>query len=99
MTSDSLHSIYAGSDACADIQGTIWGYEEEMVDAAVDETERRLFRLRTLEGLPVEVAHGAGWREALGKFASEGLVVADGAAYRLTERGTEVCDSILAELA
>ena len=73
--------------------------EEEEVDAAADEKERRLFRLRTLEGLPVEVAHGAGWREALGKFASEGLVVADGAAYRLTERGTEVCDSILAELA
>ena len=36
--------------------------------------------------------------ETLEKYAKEGLLEKNGEVYRLTERGTEVCDSILAEL-
>ena len=36
--------------------------------------------------------------EILEKYVKEGLLAKNGEVYRLTERGTEVCDSILAEL-
>ena len=36
--------------------------------------------------------------ETLEKYVKEGLLEKNGEVYRLTERGTEVCDSILAEL-
>ena len=74
---------------------------------------RVIFRLRLLkegfspskatEDFP-ELAPRAGeWRETLDRFASEGLLTAvasggDSPTYRLTPRGTEVCDTILAEL-
>ena len=39
------------------------------------------------------------WRPALDRFVAEGLLAKIGeSVYRLTERGTEVCDSILEEL-
>ena len=39
------------------------------------------------------------WTEALDRFAAEGLLtVFEENSYRLTKRGTEVCDTILAEL-
>ena len=74
---------------------------------------RVIFRLRLLkEGLSPDAAAAdfpelaprvAEWRETLDRFAGEGLLdvsLPDGASptYRLTPRGTEVCDSILAEL-
>ena len=66
------------------------------VTAEEDEKERRLFRLRTIEGL--DVSNHPEWIPALEKFAVEKLLEKCGDIYRLTERGTEVCDSILAEL-
>ena len=39
------------------------------------------------------------WRPTLDRFVAEGLLVKVGeSVYRLTERGTEVCDAILEEL-
>ena len=67
-----------------------------MVTPLADEKERRLFRLRTREGLD-PTGHPE-WLPALEAFATEGLLTAEDPIYRLTERGTEVCDSILAEL-
>ena len=68
----------------------------ETVSPEQDETERRIFRLRTTEG--IDASGRPGWARALDGFADKGLVTKDGAVYRLTERGTEVCDSILLAL-
>lgn len=69
----------------------------ERVDQERDAVERTIFRLRTREGM--DASGRPGWSDALGRFVSEGLLVRTGnGAYRLTCRGTEVCDSILAEL-
>ena len=68
----------------------------ETVESAEDATERRIFRLRTRYGLDAEGRED--WTPALGRFVSEGLLTREGETYRLTARGTEVCDAILAEL-
>ena len=70
---------------------------EETSSEEFDDKERRLFRLRTREGL--DAAGHPEWRETLEKFVDEELLVRDGDVYRLTSRGTEVCDAILSELA
>jgi len=70
--------------------------ESETVSEESDRKERSIFRLRTRLGL--DTSDKPEWRAALDKFASEGLLEKRGTLYRLTERGTEVCDSILAEL-
>ena len=67
------------------------------VSSDFDLRERRLFRLRTREGL--DASDRPEWRETLDRFAAGGLLSRDGGLYRLTPRGTEVCDSILEELA
>ena len=72
------------------------GVEESTVDKAEDFKERRLFRLRTREGL--DATGCPDWVSRLDAFVAEGLLTKDGLVYRLTDRGTEVCDSILAEL-
>lgn len=74
---------------------------------------RVIFRLRLLkEGLnpamaanefPELASRVPDWVSTLDRFASEGLLSAEPSrtgspTYRLTERGTEVCDTILAEL-
>lgn len=74
---------------------------------------RVIFRLRLLkEGLnpamaadefPELAPRVPGWVSTLDRFASEGLLSSEPShtgspTYRLTERGTEVCDAILAEL-
>ena len=66
------------------------------VSSSADATERCLFRLRTREGL--DAAGRPEWRTVLDRFAAEGLLSRDGDTYRLTLRGTEVCDTILEEL-
>lgn len=66
------------------------------VDAAVDRKERALFRLRTCDGL--DIAAFPEWAEPLDAFCAQGLLSRSSTVYRLTERGTEVCDTILAEL-
>lgn len=69
---------------------------EETVTPEQDALERRIFRLRTREGL--DATGYPAWGQALGKFCETGLLTKDGEIYRLTARGMEVCDSILAEL-
>lgn len=70
---------------------------------------RVIFRLRLLkEGFSPEKAaidfpelapRVDEWTETLDRFAAEGLLTVFGEnSYRLTKRGTEVCDTILAEL-
>ena len=62
-----------------------------------DLRERTLFRLRTREG--IDTARFPEWRRTLDGFAAKGLVSKSSpTVYTLTPRGTEVCDSILAEL-
>jgi len=90
-----------GEGACGRIGlvrtvGTKVGVEESTVTAAEDATERRIFRLRTREGLDAEGRPD--WIESLSRFVNEGLLTHDNEVYRLTARGTEVCDAILAEL-
>ena len=70
--------------------------ETETVTPQSDDTERRIFRLRTREGL--DASGRPEWRPALDRFAGEGLLAREGDVYRLTPRGTEVCDSILVEM-
>lgn len=69
---------------------------EETVTPEQDALERRIFRLRTREGL--DATGYPAWGQALEKFCKKGLLTKEGEIYRLTARGTEVCDSILAEL-
>ena len=69
---------------------------EETLTPEQDALERRLFRLRTREGL--DATGRDDWMEKLAPSVEAGLLTKDGAIYRLTPRGTEVCDSILADL-
>ena len=77
---------------------------ETTVSPEEDAVERTLFSLRTSEGLslervarlwPVLAPRLPAWRETLEFFKRQGLLQD---AYRLTARGAEVCDSILADL-
>ena len=89
--------IGLGDGACGRIglKRTKFG-KEETVSAEFDEKERRLFRLRTREGL--DASGHPEWGQTLQLACKQGLLTQSGDIYRLTERGTEVCDSILAEL-
>ena len=86
-----------GDGACGRIglKRTKFG-KEEAVSAEFDEKERRLFRLRTKEGL--DASNHPEWGQALQDACKHGLLTQSGDIYRLTERGMEVCDSILAVL-
>ena len=71
----------------------------ESVTPDEDRTERAIFRLRPREGLDVsQPGAPPSWAQALRKYAEEGLLSQTGAVFRLTPRGAEVCDSILADL-
>lgn len=75
-----------------------WGQspEVETVSEDFDFKERKIFSLRTARGLDAgDCPH---WIERLDRFVEEGLLEKENLVYRLTERGFEVCDSILAEL-
>ena len=76
-----------------------------------DLKERTMFRLRAREGL--DASRFPEWIPTLERFVEEGLLAktaawghaalpgsatAETPVYRLTERGTEVCDAILAEI-
>lgn len=75
-----------------------WGQTPavETVSGEFDRKERKLFRLRTREGL--DTSEHPEWGRSLDRLTAEGLLTKHGPVYRLTERGTEVCDAILAEL-
>jgi len=73
------------------------GCETSEATPEEDLKERTLFRLRTRDG--IDPARFPEWTPVLDGFAAEGLLEKQsGPVYLLTERGTEVCDSILAEL-
>lgn len=74
------------------------GQTPETVQLAADEDalERKIFTLRTTDGL--DTSDRPEWKRPLDRFVEEGLLTKEGPVYRLTERGTEVCDTILAEL-
>ena len=71
-------------------------YETETVTPEYDRRERRLFQLRTRDGISPEGFPE--WIPILEEHLKNGLLVKAEDRYRLTERGTEVCDSILADL-
>ena len=69
----------------------------ETVDPARDALERTLFRLRTREGL--DASEHPEWLSRLDGYVRDGLLTnLSRSVYRLTARGTEVCDAILADL-
>lgn len=71
----------------------------ESVMPEEDFKERAVFRLRTREGLDAsQQSAPPSWAPTLRKYAQEGLLAQEGTVFRLTARGTEVCDSILADL-
>ena len=72
-------------------------YKTIEVTPSEDLKERTLFRLRTRDG--IDSSRFPEWRPALDRFVADGLLAKIGeSVYRLTERGTEVCDAILEEL-
>ena len=86
------------SSSLTSIPFTQWGQspEVETVSDEFDFKERKIFSLRTARGLDAgDCPH---WIERLDRFVEEGLLEKENLVYRLTERGFEVCDSILAEL-
>ncbi len=76
--------------------GDDWKCQTETVTYEADRKERSLFRLRTREG--IDASAFPQWTATLDKFTDEALLERTGTVYRLTERGTEVCDTILSEL-
>lgn len=68
----------------------------ERLSSKRDLRERTMFRLRTREGL--DATKFPEWREALALHCKAGFLTNNGEVYRLTERGAEVCDAILADL-
>ncbi len=76
---------------------TVNGVVTETLSPEQDKLERTLFRLRTCEGL--DAADYPAWRPILDNFVTQGLLTqSQPNIYTLTDRGTEVCDTILAEL-
>ena len=66
------------------------------VESSYDRIERALFSLRTKYGL--DSKNFPEWEESLDRFTAQGLLKRNNSVYCLTERGTEVCDAIIAEL-
>ena len=82
-------------------------YESETLTPEADALERVFFSLRTSDGLsptraaahwPILAPRIDAWGHTLDFHVSQGLLSHDGTTYRLTQRGAEVCDSILADL-
>jgi len=75
-------------------------YDITSVSPEEDLKERTIFRLRTRDGL--DASRFPEWIPNLDRFVGEGLLVripdTPSPIYRLTERGTEVCDTILSDL-
>jgi len=84
-----------------------FSYSKERLTQEADAVERALFSLRTSDGLdlkrisrlwPILSLRILEWRDILAFHAGKGLLAGDGQTYRLTQRGAEVCDSILEDL-
>ncbi len=78
------------------LRGRKTGIDVSTVTPEEDLKERTIFRLRTREGL--DASRFPEWERILAPYVQEGLLTKSGLTYRLTDRGTEVCDSILADL-
>ena len=78
------------------LKRTMNGEVVETLSPERDRRERRLFQLRTRDGISAEGFPE--WLAVLEDHVKNGLLARAGDRYRLTERGTEVCDSILADL-
>ena len=81
--------------------------EDETLDAEGDAAERFLYGLRLSEGVspdafarrhPAAAPLAAGWGSRLARLAESGIAERAGDRWRLTSRGFEVCDAVLAEL-
>ena len=81
--------------------------EDESLDAEDDATERFLYGLRLSEGVspdafvrghPAAAPLAAGWGSRLARLAGAGIAERVGDQWRLTPRGFEVCDAVLADL-
>ena len=72
------------------------GETVERLSPEDDAKERAMFALRTSGGL--DASSFPHWTAALDRFTGEGLLDRDDFVYRLTDRGREVCDTILAEI-
>ena len=90
-----INSNQADKNSCSEL-----GEEE-------DALERVLFRLRTREGLnfdvirkdfPIIFSREGVWKTTLSRFEKEGLITSSNNTFTLSNRGMEVCDSILSEL-
>ena len=68
----------------------------ETLSPLEDLKERTVFALRTRDGL--DATRFPAWRDTLDFFVAQGLLKGAFPRYRLTARGTEVCDAILADL-
>ena len=99
--------IGLGEGACGRIGrtrtiGRRTGYGESEVSPEEDLKERTIFRLRTREGIDAaafsDLPSCPSLVGALDRHVAEGLLTREGTVYRLTARGTEVCDSILVDL-
>ena len=84
---------------------SVSGVSEKSVSEVSEEEdlkERTIFRLRTREGLDASAFSSLSSFptivSALDHNVEAGLLTKSGMVYRLTDRGMEVCDSILAEL-
>ena len=83
--------------------------EHSRVEVAPDRDfkERTLFRLRLSEGMDLASLPGGEertelirfWRRILDSYAAKGLFTRNGTVYSATERGMEVLDSVLVEMA
>lgn len=82
--------------ASGNFTGDVPAPEIETVSQKDDLFERTAFRLRTRDGIDASLFPE--WREILDFHARSGLLEGSYPRYTLTPRGTEVCDSILAEL-
>lgn len=71
-------------------------WDADAVSPEADALERRIFRLRTREGL--DASGRPEWADALAAHVRGGLLTRDGDVFRLTARGAEVCDAILSDL-
>ena len=78
------------------------GVSESVVTPEEDLKERTIFRLRTRDGLDASAFSSlpsfTAIVSALDRHVETGLLTKSGLVYRLTDRGTEVCDSILLDL-
>jgi oxygen-independent coproporphyrinogen-3 oxidase len=71
-------------------------FKKNTVSEEEDKTERLIFRLRTKLGL--EAGTNEKWHQVLERAVLEGFLYRKNKTYFLTDRGKEVCDSILSEL-